>query len=65
MFFGAEITVQYALIKKHKIVPSKHAKLAFVDDREALEEKKKQVEADKKKAIELANNPEEPKDTNS
>lgn len=63
LFFGAEITVQYALIKKHKIVPSSHAKLAHSEEMAALREKEKQIEADKKKAIELATNPEEPPKT--
>ena len=65
LFFGAEITVQYALVKRHKIVPSAHAKLAHEEELENLKEKEKQVEANKKKAIKLATNPEEPKKPNS
>ena len=59
LFFGAEITVQYALAKKHRIVPSSHAELAHTEEMEALREKQKQLDADKKKAVELATNPEE------
>ncbi len=59
LFFGAEITVQYALVKKHRIVPSSHAKLAHTEEMEALREKEQQLENDKKKALELATNPKE------
>ncbi|MGO4913376.1 YihY/virulence factor BrkB family protein [Leeuwenhoekiella sp. W20_SRS_FM14] len=67
LFFGAQITVQYALIKRHKIVPNKHAKLAHEDEVAALNEKKKLLDQDKKDAIKLINNPEKPqkKKTNS
>ncbi|MFD2825652.1 YihY/virulence factor BrkB family protein [Leeuwenhoekiella polynyae] len=65
LFFGAEITVQYALVKKHKIVPSKHAEFAHTEETKALREKQKQLDADKKKAIELATNPEDPKNPTS
>ena len=65
LFFGAEITVQYALVKKHRIVPNSHAEFAHTEETKALREKQKQLEIDKKKAEELASNPEDPQNPTS
>ena len=59
LFFGAQITVQYALIKRHKIIPNKHAKLAHSDEMAALNDKKKKLDQDRRNALRLLNNPEE------
>ncbi len=58
LFFGAEITVQYALASKHKIVPNEKAEMAYLQDMRDLEERKKKAEDDKKKSEELEKNPE-------
>lgn len=58
LFFGAEITVQYALASKHKIVPNKNAEMAYVQEMKDLEERKKKAEENKQKIKELENNPE-------
>ena len=58
LFFGAEITVQYALATKHKIVPNSHAELAYDQDIEELKKKEKQALRDKAKAEQLKKNPE-------
>ncbi|MGB3774944.1 MAG: YihY/virulence factor BrkB family protein [Leeuwenhoekiella sp.] len=58
LFFGAEITVQYALASQHKIVPNEKAEMAYLQDMRDLEERQKKAELDKKKAEELKNNSE-------
>ncbi|WP_031426406.1 YihY/virulence factor BrkB family protein [Flavimarina sp. Hel_I_48] len=58
LFFGAEITVQYALASQHKIVPNDKAEMAYLQDMRDLEERQKKAELDKKKAEELKNNSE-------
>jgi len=57
LFFGAEITVQYALSTRHRIRPSSNAELAFEQQLEELKKKEKQALEDKKKAEELKHNP--------
>lgn len=57
LFFGAEITVQYALASKHKIVPNKNAEMAYVQDMKDLRERQRLAEENKKKVKELENNP--------
>lgn len=59
LFFGAEITVQYALATKHKIVPNSHAELAYNQEMQELKEKEEEVAKNKKKAKKLMENPEE------
>tara|TARA_Y100000815_G_scaffold275527_1_gene314295 strand:- start:13055 stop:14026 length:972 start_codon:yes stop_codon:yes gene_type:complete len=59
LFFGAEITVQYALATRHKIVPDSHAELAYDQEMRELKEKEKEVEKNKKKAKKLIENPDE------
>ncbi|MEH6405670.1 MAG: YihY/virulence factor BrkB family protein [Leeuwenhoekiella sp.] len=57
LFFGAEVTVQYALASKHQIRPNSNAELAYEQQLEELKEKEKQALEDKKKAEELDKNP--------
>lgn len=58
LFFGAEITVQYALVTKQKIAPNKHAELAYEQQMEELKEKQECIKEDKKNAEQLKKNPE-------
>ncbi len=59
LFFGAEITKQYALRNKHKIVPTHNAELAYVQEMRELKEREEKAHADKEKAEELESNPED------
>jgi len=59
LFFGAEITVQYALSSRHKIVPTHNAEMAYIQDMRELEERKKKAEENKKKISQLKNNSDE------
>lgn len=56
LFFGAEFTVNWALHRNIKIVPSENATLSYELEMEELREYKRKVEEDKKKAQTLENN---------
>ena len=56
LFFGAEITKQYALQSRHKIVPTHNAELAYVQEMRELKERQQKAKDDKQKAEELKNN---------
>lgn len=56
LFFGAEFTVNWALFRNIKVVPSANATLSYEKEIEDLRAYKKKIEADKEKAKELANN---------
>ncbi|MCZ4318969.1 YihY/virulence factor BrkB family protein [Aequorivita viscosa] len=58
LFFGAEFTVNWALLKNIKIQPSSNATLSYKREMEALREYKRKVEADKNKAEALTRNSE-------
>ncbi|MCG2418866.1 YihY/virulence factor BrkB family protein [Aequorivita sp. F47161] len=58
LFFGAEFTVNWALLKNIKIEPSSNATLSYEREMEALREYKRKVEADKNKAEALTRNSE-------
>ncbi|MGB5941846.1 MAG: YihY/virulence factor BrkB family protein [Leeuwenhoekiella sp.] len=60
LFFGAEITVQFAIKKQDHIIPTKNAELAYEQQVEELEEKKEELEKKKRQSEELKNNPENP-----
>lgn len=57
LFFGVEITVQYALAKKQKIEPTRNAELAYFQEMEELREQIKKTKENKKKAEILKENP--------
>ncbi|MDP2685770.1 MAG: YihY/virulence factor BrkB family protein [Aequorivita sp.] len=56
LFFGAEFTVNWALLKKIKIEPNSNATLSYELEMKELREYKRKVEEDKKKAQKLENN---------
>lgn len=56
LFFGAEFTVNWALLKKIKIEPTSNATLSYELEMKELREYKRKVEEDKKKAQTLENN---------
>jgi membrane protein len=56
LFFGAEFTVNWALLKGVKVVPSENATLSYEQEIEELRAYKKKVEEDKKKSNDLASN---------
>ncbi len=56
LFFGAEFTVNWALLKKIKIEPTSNATLSYEMEMKELREYKRKVEEDKKKAQTLENN---------
>lgn len=56
LFFGAEITKQYALYSSHKIVPTDNAELAYVQEMRELEQMKQKAKINKQKGEELINN---------
>ncbi len=56
LFFGAEFTVNWALLRNIKIEPTDNATLSYQLEMEKLREYKREVEADKKKAQTLENN---------
>ncbi|MDQ7918505.1 YihY/virulence factor BrkB family protein [Mesonia sp. MT50] len=58
LFFGAEFTVQYALYKNEDIVPSNLAEPAYYQELEELEEKRREIERNKKDLDKLS----EPRD---
>lgn len=59
VFFGAEFTVQYALYKNEKVVPTKHAEPAIYKEIEKLKNRKFQLEEQKKLIDTLRSNPED------
>lgn len=59
LFFGAEFTVNWALLRKIKIEPSDNAVLSYEAEMKELREYKRKVEDDKKKAETLESNPKE------
>ncbi|MGY5849490.1 YihY/virulence factor BrkB family protein [Salegentibacter sp. F14] len=48
LFFGAEFTVQYALYKNEKVVPNKYGEPAIYQEMEKLEQKRVQLQEEKK-----------------
>ncbi len=48
LFYGAEFTVQYALYKNEKVVPSRYGEPAIYQEMEKLKQKRVQLEEDKK-----------------
>lgn len=56
LFFGAELTVNWALLRSIKIEPTTNATLSFEQEMLQLREYKRKVEADKKKAETLKSN---------
>jgi len=56
IFFGAEFTVQWALLKNIKVEPSANATLSYQMEMEELRDYKKKIETHKKKAEKLTNN---------
>ncbi|HET8887103.1 MAG TPA: YihY/virulence factor BrkB family protein [Salinimicrobium sp.] len=62
VFFGAEFTVQYALFKNEKVVPTKNAEPAIYKELEELRNKKMQVKEEKEVIDELRSNPDKDSD---
>ncbi len=56
LFFGAEFTVNWALLRDIKIEPTSNATLSYELEMEKLREYKRKVEEDKKKAQKLNDN---------
>jgi len=56
LFFGAEFTVNWALHRNIKIVPSENATLSYEMEMKELQEYKRKIEEDKRKAETLENN---------
>ncbi len=56
LFFGAEFTVNWALLRNIKIEPTSNATFSYEKELEELRDYKKKIEEDKKKAEELATN---------
>ncbi|OAD92342.1 ribonuclease BN [Aequorivita soesokkakensis] len=56
LFFGAEFTVNWALLRNIKIEPTENATLSYELEMQELREYKRKVEEDKKKAEKLKNN---------
>lgn len=56
LFFGAEFTVNWALHRNIKIVPSENATLSYEMEMKELREYKRKIEEDKRKAETLENN---------
>ncbi len=56
LFFGAEFTVNWALLRDIKIEPTSNATLSYELEMEELREYKRKVEEDKKKAQKLEGN---------
>lgn len=54
VFFGAEFTVNWALYRNIKIIPTSNATLSYERELKELREYKKKIEEDKKKAETLA-----------
>ncbi|HEY9185630.1 MAG TPA: YihY/virulence factor BrkB family protein [Salegentibacter sp.] len=48
LFYGAEFTVQYALHKNEKVVPNKYGEPAIYQEMEKLEQKRVQIQEEKK-----------------
>ncbi len=59
LFFGAEFTVNWALLKNVKVIPTKDATLSYKREMEELKDYKNKIEDDKKKAQLLTQNPDE------
>ena len=55
LFFGAELIVNWALYRKIKIVPTKHATLSYEKELAELRNYKAKIEEDRKKAEKLKN----------
>ncbi|QYA26550.1 YihY/virulence factor BrkB family protein [Gramella sp. MT6] len=47
LFFGAEFTVQYALLKKEKVVPNRFGEPAIYQEMEKLEQRKMEIKDEK------------------
>lgn len=56
LFFGAEFTVNWALLRNIKVKPTSNATFSYEKELEKLRDYKEKIEEDKKKATELANN---------
>ncbi len=56
LFFGAEFTVNWALLRNIKIEPNSNATLSYELEMEELREYKRKIEEDKKKAQKLKDN---------
>ena len=56
LFFGAEFTVQYALLKNERVVPNKYGEPAIYQELEKLQEKRTQLEEEKEIIDTLKNN---------
>ena len=56
LFFGAEFTVQYALLKNEMVVPNKYGEPAIYQELEKLQEKRTQLEEEKEIIDTLKNN---------
>jgi len=48
LFFGAEFTVQYALLKKEKVVPNRFGEPAIYQELERLEQRKMEIKDEKR-----------------
>jgi len=58
LFFGAELTVNWAIHRNIKVEPTKHATLSYEKELEELRSYKEKLEEDHNKAKELKNNTE-------
>jgi len=56
MFYGAEFTVQYALVKNEKIEMGKNGEPAIYQEMEKLEKKKVQIKEEKRIIDKLKSN---------
>jgi membrane protein len=56
LFFGAEFTVQYALMKNERVVPNKYGEPAIYQELEKLQQKRTQLEEEKEIIDTLKNN---------
>jgi len=56
LFFGAEFTVQYALLKNERVVPNKYGEPAIYQELEKLQQKSTQLEEEKEIIDTLKNN---------
>ncbi|PRX49820.1 YihY/virulence factor BrkB family protein [Salegentibacter salegens] len=56
LFFGAEFTVQYALLKNERVVPNKYGEPAIYQELEKLQQKRTQLEEEKEIIDTLKNN---------
>ncbi len=56
LFFGAEFTVQYALLKNERVVPNRYGEPAIYQELEKLQQKRTQLEEEKEIIDTLKNN---------